>query len=170
MSKKDSFVPVPHAAHDFYKSNGMVHLGEVNDEPSMTRQEFAAECDINTIMQNYDRYLSDPMMSLRAQNAQYVDFVNQPATLMDAMALFQEASDAFYRLPAVVRREFDNNPALWADYAADPKNIEQMRAWGLAKPEEAPPAPMKVEVVNPPSPPEAGDTKAPQAPPAHVST
>lgn len=145
----DSF---PVAFHDFNKGNGSPRENHLtyNDEPSMTRQEFAAEADINTIMAQYERHLSDPMRSIR--EPMYVDFTSMPRTLMDAMAIFHEASDAFMRLPATVRREFDNDPALWADYAADPANLEQMREWGLAPPEKAPEPPMRVEVVNPAEP------------------
>lgn len=139
------------AFHDFYKTNGLPREAhEVHSEgASLTRQEFMEECDINTIMAKYDGYLSDPMRSVR--DAVYVDFTAVPSTLMESMQILNEARDAFYRLPALVRREFDNDPALWADFAADPANVEQMREWGLAAPEKVPDAPMKVEVVNPPT-------------------
>lgn len=125
-------IAMPVAVHDFALTNGSPR--EAHDikivTPSMTRQEFMEECDINTIMAKYDGYLSDPMRNMRP--AMYVDFTDLPDTLMGTMALVKEASDAFYRLPATVRREFDNDPVRFADYAADPSNIDQMRIWGLA--------------------------------------
>lgn len=164
MSKK---VDPAISFHDFYKSNGMVHEPVMPGGPSMTRQEFAEECDINTIMSRYDAYLSDPMKSVR--EPMYIDFTELPDSLMGTMALVQAASDAFYTLPAVVRREFDNDPVMFADYAADPTNVEQMREWGLAKPLEAPVAPQKVEVVNP-QPGPAEPLKAPAGASTHVPT
>lgn len=149
---------MPVATSDFAKSNGLTakETGTDNCEPSMTRQEFAEECDINTIMSKYDAYLSDPMRSMRTPV--YVDFTELPDTLMGTMQMVQEASDAFYRLPAVVRKEFDNDPVAFADYAADPTNLPKMREWGLAAPEKPAEKPLKVEVV-PAAP-------APEKPPA----
>lgn len=160
MSKAGS---PPMAAHDFIKANGLgpKDTATYNDEPSMTRQEFAEECDINTIMAKYDSYLSDPMRSIR--EPMYLDLTAMPSTLMESMEILNRARDAFYALPAVVRREFDNDPVLFADFAADPENVGQMREWGLAAPEKAPDAPMKVEVVNPAPPP---PDEAPPEPPA----
>ena len=100
------------------------------DGPSLTRQEFAAECDINTIMQNYDAYLSDPMRSVR--EPLYYDFTTLPSTLIEAMDVMKAGETAFYSLPASVRKEFDNNAAAFVDFASDPGNLDQMREWGLA--------------------------------------
>lgn len=131
-------IAMPVASSDFVKSNGTVSKDHdhVNNEPSMTRQEFRDECDINTIMARYDGYLSDPMRVMR--EPMYVDFTSMPGSLMDAMDMFREAEVAFMSLPAKVRKEFDNDPAMFVDYASDPENLGQMREWGLA-----PPAPVK---------------------------
>nr|AVQ10192.1 minor capsid protein [Gokushovirinae environmental samples] len=147
------------AFHDFRKTNGTLSMEHAfhTEGPSLTRQEFMAECDINTIMAQYDGYLSDPMRTVR--EPMFVDFTSMPDSLMGAMSILNEAAAAFQRLPAVVRREFDNDPTQWADFAADPANVARMREWGLAAPEKVPDAPMRVEVVNPPAPPEP-DPKA----------
>lgn len=143
------------AFHDFRKTNGTLSEEHAffTEGPSLTRQEFMAECDINTIMAQYDAVLSDPMRSVR--EPQYVDMMSMPDTLMGAMAILNEARDAFFRLPAVVRRDFDNDPAQWADFASDPANVDKMREWGLAPLPKAPDAPIRVEVTNPEPPPEA---------------
>lgn len=154
----------PMAYHDFYKTNGadttVYPVG-----PSMTRQEFAEECDINTLMARYDAHLSDPMRSIR--EPMYVDFTDMPDTLMGTMALVQEASDAFYRLPAIVRREFDNDPVMFTEFASDPANIDQLRTWGLAKPKPAEPAPPSSPA---PAAAPAPSAPAPGAPSTHAST
>nr|QJB19227.1 MAG: internal scaffolding protein [Microvirus sp.] len=154
MSKKDNFrdglASTALAVNDFWKANGTLSADHdtYTEGPSLTRQEFMAECDINTIMAQYDGYLSDPMRSVR--QPMYVDLASMPDNLVDAMAILNEARDAFYRLPAVVRRDFDNDPVLWADFASDPANVAQMREWGMAAPEKVPEPPMKVEITNPP--------------------
>lgn len=149
---------MPTAQNDFYKHNSLpreAHL-VMNDEPSMTRQEFAAECDINTIMKQYDKYLSDPMMSLRQQQGWYIPEI-LPDTLMENMQILKDGEEAFYRLPASVRKEFDNDPVLFVDYAMNPKNLEHMRELGLAPPAPKPPEPMMVKIIE-------DDPKPPQPP------
>lgn len=113
--------------------------------PSLTRQEMAAECDINNIMKQYEKHLADPMRSVR--EPRYYDFTQMPDTLMGAMDVFHRAEEAFMTLPAQVRREFDNDPALFADFASDPENLEQMREWELAPRPEPPAKAPPTEVV-----------------------
>lgn len=135
-----SKIPAPALGfYDFYKTNGLskYETEHVNNEPSMTRQEFKDECDINTIMSRYDQYLADPMRSMR--EPVYYDFTEMPQTLMETMAVLQTGEAAFMSLPAQVRRTFDNDPVAFVEYASDPANLDQMRLWGLApeKPAEA---------------------------------
>lgn len=139
--------PIPLAINDFAKSNGLPRAAfeTMPGGPSLTRQEFAEECDINNIMQRYDAYISDPMRSVR--EPVYYDFTAMPDSLMGAMEVLHRGEEAFFRLPAVVRKEFDNDPARFVDYAADPSNVKQMREWGLAAPEKLPDVPMAVRVV-----------------------
>lgn len=126
---------------DFRVSNGLgpKETDTYIDGPSMTRQEFADECNINSIMERYDAYLSDPMRSIR--EPRYYDFTEMPDTLMGFMEKMHEAETAFMTLPAVVRREFDNDPVQFCDFAADPTNLDMMREWGLAPPAKAPEPP-----------------------------
>nr|AVQ10258.1 portal protein [Gokushovirinae environmental samples] len=125
---------------------------------SMTRQEFTEECDINAIMARYEKHGVWPMKP-NDYVPMYVDFTTMPDNLQSAMLQMMDAEEAFMRLPAVVRKEFDNDPLRFVEYASDGNNIEQLRAWGLAEPEKAPDAPMRVEVVNQPS----NENKPPEA-------
>lgn len=167
MAKTDPFNPalplvrdLPVASNDFAKSNGLPRSAfeTMPGGPSLTRQEFAEECDINNIMKRYDAYISDPMRSVR--EPVYYDFTEMPDTLMGAMEVLHRGEDAFFKLPAEVRREFDNNPAAFVDFASDPENVGQMRTWGLAPPEKAPEPPLAVRVIADPPPPD-GDKKEP---------
>ena len=115
--------------------------------PSMTREEFADECDINQIMRKYEKH--GVITHVARSQPRYVDFADAP-DFQSAMNQLIEAEAAFMTLPARVRKEFDNDPTLFVEYASDPDNLEQMREWGLAPPEKAPDAPMRVEVVNAP--------------------
>lgn len=121
---------------------------------SLTRQEFADECDINVLMSRFEKTGIWPGPLAKGE-PRYFDFTEMPEDFRAAMDMMVDAEKAFMSLPADVRREFDNSPAEFVDYATDPANLEQMREWGLAPPAPAPIAPTKVEVVNPPTPPEA---------------
>lgn len=115
---------------------------------SRTRQEFAAECDINTIMARYEK--AGVLNHYVSREPRYLELDDVP-DFQSAMNVFLEAKSAFMTLPAKVRREFDNDPSRFVLYAQDEKNLDQLREWGLAKPVEAPPSPVKVEVVASPS-------------------
>lgn len=140
----------PQAYNDFYKSNGTDrHI--VVEGPSMTRQEFKDECDINVLMSKYEGHGTGPgnLMMHGDPAMWYADFTMLPETLMDYHAYMDRAQASFMRLSANVRREFDNDPTLFVEFASDPGNLEKMREWGLAAPAKAPDAPQKVEIVNP---------------------
>lgn len=122
---------------------------------SRTRQEFADECDINQIMARYQK--TGVVSHMNTAQAGYVDFTGVPTDFQTSMNMMLEAEQAFMRLPAVARREFENDPVKFVEFASNPDNVERMREWGLAKPAEPPPAPMKVEVIN-------GSEEPPKAP------
>lgn len=135
MSKKSGG---PLALNDFYKSNGGEYV-VYNDGPSLTRQEFAEECDVNSIMARYERTGALPANHIGEPF--YADFTQIPDDLMQSLRMFSEAEKAFMMLPASVRREFDNDPHAFVGFATDPNNLGQMREWGLAPPAAAPGAP-----------------------------
>lgn len=137
MSKKIEFAT---SFHDFYKTNGADRHTH-NNEPSMTRQEFADECDLNQIMKRYEGQDIGAIMR-RDTPPVYIDFEGVPDNLMDYLQMQKDAENAFMTLPAVVRKEFDNNPLEFVAFATDPENLDQMRTWGLAPPKavEAPQA------------------------------
>lgn len=154
-AKKDDVVV---ANSDFVKTNGLPrHVHEYHaGGPSLTRQEFAEECDINVLMARFDGALADPMRSVRLPV--YYDFTEMPGSLMEAMQVMQTGQEAFMRLPATVRREFDNDPAAFVDFASDPANLDQMRTWGLAPPKPPEAAPIVGPVGQAPA---AGGAPAP---------
>lgn len=117
--------------------------------PSKTRQEFADECDLNQLMERYEsgRTSIPPLPG----EPQYFDTTLFTTDFREAMDMMNHAENAFMRLPAQVRKEFDNDPQKFVAYALDENNGEQMVKWGLAEIQE-PPAPQKVEIVNPPAP------------------
>lgn len=171
MAKNGSMFP--QAGNDFHKSNGTDTLVRF-EGPSLTRQEFAEECDINNLMKRYEGHNTGPSGLPRMPEVQpfYVDFGEMPTNLMDYMAMMKQAEESFMTLPAAVRKEMDNSPMNFINYASDVANLEQMRKWGLAPPEKVPDAPMRVQVVPDPSsaPKPAGDAPPPAGGSTHTST
>lgn len=148
----------PHATHDFYKPVA-ADLTTITDwSPSLTRQEFAEESDINTIMARYEQ---QPWPLKPLTEEAFVDFTEIPDNLLDTLTQLEAAKDSFMRLPAKVRREFDNDPLSFVAFASDPNHLDQMREWGLApipEPQEAlvptgaPSAPASAPIAPPSSP------------------
>lgn len=130
-------VTVPPELYDFYACNGS-DTGLRNDEPSLTRQEFSEECDINVIMAQYEK--TGVISHVVSREPLYLDLGDMPdfRTAMDMMA---EAEKAFMSLPAKVRREFDNDAREFVEFAQDPANLDKMREYGLAPPAEEPEPP-----------------------------
>lgn len=132
----------------FEATNGLLSFGGsfVQHDPvdldfpddGMTRQEFAEECDINALMARYQKTGLLPQDPNRRPI--YGEFADLPS-FMEAQQILMDANDAFMALPAVVRRQFENDPAKFVAFAEDEKNIDQLRVWGLAEPLDEPKAP-----------------------------
>lgn len=122
--------------------------------PSLTRQEFADECDINKIMASYEK--TGVISHQNQRQPLYLDLENVP-DLAEAMQIVDTAKTAFMTLPANVRREFDNDPVQFVQYVqnGDDEALKRLREWGLAEPEPTPEPPQRVEIVNPPEVPPA---------------
>lgn len=126
---------------------------DFDGEVSRTRQEFAADCDINTLMAQYER--TGVVSHVNPREPMFVDLSTIPYDLQDALAIFASAEASFMSLPAQARASFDNDAMKFVEFAEKPENLPKLREWGLAPPEKVPDAPMRVEVVNPPAAPEA---------------
>lgn len=130
---------------DFNVSNGS-DTGIRNDEPSLTRQEFSDECDINVIMAQYER--TGVISHVSKREPLFLDMTGVP-DFRTAMDMMVEAEKAFMSLPAKVRKDFDNDARNFVDFAVNPENLDKMREYGLAPPapeeppEAVPPAPVE---------------------------
>lgn len=158
----------PVALHDFDKPGGDRAIFHT-EGPSLTRQEFAEECDINSIMARYEGHVIGGPGNLPPAVPVYFDFASAPQTLLEFLTFMQDADRQFMTLPAQVRREFDNDAKLFVDFASDPDNLEQMRTWGLAAPAPAP-EPSKPASAAPEAPGAGGAPGASPASAAHGST
>jgi len=115
------------------------------ESPSRTKQAMKDECDINSIMKRYERTNTITHLEKRAA---YFDDVSEVPDFATAIAVVSQAEDMFMSLPAVLRKEFDNDPIRYVEFCANPDNLPRLRELGLA-PSEPKSVVQKVEVVNP---------------------
>lgn len=116
--------------------------GTYNDEPSLTKQEFKEETDINVIMERFTRGGALPPPVLPEH---FMDLAERP-TYFDTQQRLAEANRTFYMLPAELRAEFLNDPTRWADAvvkAVDSNDRTGLAALGVEVPPERPQEPVK---------------------------
>jgi len=126
------------------------------NEPSLTKQEFKEEADINTILNRFLKTGEPPALALPEH---FVDMTNRTSYFEYASAA-AEANKLFYLLPAGIRSEFLNDPARWADAvvrATEAGDVDRLVKMGIQVPES-------------PQEPEGGDPPAPGTPAAQTAS
>jgi len=106
-------------------------------DPSLTKQAYKDECDINVIMTNWEK--SGVLTHTPRTQGEYRDLgssFDYHAACNQALA----AQAAFDSLSGTVRARFSNDPGRFLDFVQDPRNIPEMISLGLATAEEAPAA------------------------------
>lgn len=107
------------------------HSGEVTVPPSMTKQEFVRECDINNIIKAFSRTGMLNHVSARAAEGAYQDLPDN-IDFQESLAVIEHAEAAFMTLPAKVRDRFGNEPERFLAFMADPANKDEIYELGLA--------------------------------------
>jgi len=119
----------------------------VFSKPSLAKQSFRDECDINNILRKFN---VTGELSIGSVQPQYGDF-SGITDYQSALNAVMAAQDSFLQLPAKVRARFDNDPALFVDFASDEANKDEMKALGLLREETV------QAVVSSPSEPVSGE-------------
>nr|WAE43324.1 MAG: internal scaffolding protein [Microviridae sp.] len=132
------FDPCPFVGTDF------------TDELSRTQQQFKDECDINTIIDRYEKtgFLVDPTVPI-TRMPKYGDFTG--IDFHAAQNVIASAQQTFDALPATLRYRFNNDPAEYIQFCSDEKNRAEAEELGLLDipepleiPENTPPEPVKL--------------------------
>ncbi|QCQ84902.1 internal scaffolding protein [Blackfly microvirus SF02] len=114
--------------------------GELVKEPSMTKQSFKEECDINNIVRRFEATgIIDHINQAHAQG--YYQDLPSGLDLQMGLDMIAQADRAFMSLPADIRAKFDNDAVAFVSYVHDPANQQQLIDWGLAKDTRPPPPP-----------------------------
>lgn len=131
--------------------------------PSMAKQSFKAECDINTIMSKYQKTgLIDHVQRVQGSYGDFTSVQDYQLSLNQVM----DAHEAFMELPAAVRRRFDNDPAHLMSFLQDPNNRDEAVRLGLVEPPSTPqPKEAPAASSEPPGQAATPDQQATPAPP-----
>lgn len=108
-----------------------------DDEPSLTKQEFKEETDINVILDRFMKTGQPPPITL----PEHFGDLTTRLTYFDAATAMAEANALFYMLPAAKRAEHLNDPNRWADaimVALEKGDRETLTANGIQMPPEKP--------------------------------
>lgn len=116
-------------------------------DPTRAQQQFADECDINTIVRKFGVTGQLPYDGRVPLDEDFYDLTSY----QDALHALMEADQAFMTLSSDVRKRFDNDPAKFVQFVSDPANKDEWTKLGLTRPVEAPQAPIEVRVIPDPS-------------------
>lgn len=99
----------------------------------LTKQEFAEECDINTIVRRFGLTGELPQNVRAPQYGDFSDALDYRSALDAVMA----ANESFMAMPAEVRKRFGNDPAEFVDFCSNPANRDEAIRLGLVVPPAA---------------------------------
>lgn len=97
-------------------------------EPTLTKQSFAKDCDINQILKKWMKTGNDPRDA--AKQPLFGDFYDQ-MDYEQSIGVVRMADEAFADLPAEVRARFGNDPNELLEYMHVPGNEDEKIALGL---------------------------------------
>lgn len=105
-------------------------------DKSLTRQSEAKDCDINVIVARFEKTGQLPLF----EEGFYAD-VSEVGDYRSALEKVEMAERAFMALPAKIREEYGNDPAVFLDaLVTDPQLRERLDVGERPKPVETPSA------------------------------
>lgn len=105
-------------------------------EPTLTKQSFRDECNINNILAKYIN--TGQFAHVNARNPRYIDCVGVQ-DYQAALDLVDATQAQFDALPSKIRARFANDPEQLLAFLDDPKNAAEAAELGLVKtPDSAP--------------------------------
>lgn len=103
-------------------------------QPSLTKQSFKDECDINRILARYQATGQIP--NINALPPEFLDVTGMD--FQEHQNFMLEAKGMFDAMPSSLRARFHNSPALFLDFCSNPENRQEMAQIGLLRPIEEP--------------------------------
>ncbi len=106
-------------------------LSPTGEEPA--QQQFKEDCDINTIMQRFQK--SGAIDHVSNHQPQY-GFAT-PSDYHTSMNIIAIADSMFNDLPSGIRNRFSNNPEEFLEFVQNPDNADEAKKLGIALSQEA---------------------------------
>lgn len=121
---------IPHKRVTF--DNALVNpvTGEVTYPPSMTKQEFVRQCDINNIIKEFSLTGQINHISAKAAQGAFLDLPDS-SDYQEHLHALKSASEAFQALPAALRNRFHGDPAEFLAFVQDPANAAELIELGI---------------------------------------
>lgn len=123
--------PFVRSAYNYDMNQAGDESGLKCEDPSLTKQSFLEESDINTIVRKFG-VTGDMPSNVRMPT--YGDFttVHDFKSAMDSIAL---ANESFDQMPAEVRARFHNDPQEFLQFCSDENNRQEAERLGLVSAE-----------------------------------
>jgi len=102
----------------------------------ITKQSDAEACDINNIIYQFTK--TGQINHINEQAASYTDLPNQ-LDYQESLNILQQAQEAFETLPALMRKKYDNDPALFLEALQNPDEREYLTEMGVFQRPPSPP-------------------------------
>ena len=106
--------------------------------PLVTKQSHKSECDINNILSQFKKTgIINHISQLTPNYAELPDNIDYQIALNTQI----QAEEAFSLLPSVVRRYFNNDPAMLLAALDDPDQHDKLIEYGILNPKPVPQPP-----------------------------
>jgi phage internal scaffolding protein len=96
--------------------------------PTLTKQSFKNECDVNNILKNYNK---TGVMPENFNPGEYRDL--DGTDYQEYMQTVASANSMFEELPSALRKRFKNDPAQLLSFVHDDKNVLEAQKLGLLR-------------------------------------
>lgn len=102
-------------------------------KPSMTKQSFKKDCDVNEIVKKFKRVVGvDYLTRFQGTSGGTFGDFSGVTDYQSALARVDRANEAFMSLPAKIRAQFKNDAGEFLAFVQDTKNAEALVKMGLA--------------------------------------
>lgn len=130
MDSPAALGPFLRAPYNYDVNEASDQAAFVSDEPSLTKQQFAEDADINTIVR---RFRLTGQLPENVRMPTYGDFT-EVSDFQTAMIAVAQARESFDAMPADIRARFHNDPGEFVDFCSDEKNRDEAIKLGLVPP------------------------------------
>lgn len=141
-STGEVIIPFIRTAYNYDTNEASLESALQCEDVTRTQQNFKEECDINTIVRRFGLTGGMPEKFQMPTNIDISEMATDYHTALNAV---RQAGEEFMRLPAHIRKRFDNDPQKLIYFLGDEGNRIEAEKLGLVEPKApeppAPPAP-----------------------------